>query len=544
MWKTRRLHKNGIQDPKKDPKQDKNREPGIKEKGTTAASKAKVGKKAVVRAGRAGHQSGMNGTSGKQTRHMATVRRTPSGTIHSKVIMARKNPISKKRCPGMRIKKYTGRAITPFFISVQQTWGGAMEDDRPLQKTISSPAKNLAGYRSPVGYSVFGPPGLFMTASDRGGGEHPPGRGLHFTPGLVCGGCKDEYSTNEIFYMPNFTCYYPPNRSCGRGRARPGIPVKISTRPKSSSLLAIGKHDLQWGNVEPHNRMLKTFFHLSSPKVEVVKANMEETPPLNGPNGSPLLSGGDIESNPGPHHRGFRGEKRCTFPLAKGSKRQPRLDKWLTRWNDHPPVLTSTNPPELPEMTRDRAGEGTPEPQGEAQSTMSAPLEGQSPNPLGPQNPTPDPGWRTVGHGEEIHPPLPQTKGPTQVELSDNLVPTLMETRDPPGNTSTVCPRPNISLWKVAPPPLCKTVDYKVAPWLIPKALSHLECTTLALDAFASAHNAVCPTYWTEAEDAFAQPWRRWAPIWANPPLTNWREYSTRSLWRAPTWYSSAGGGG
>ena len=89
---------------------------------------------------------------------------------------------------------------------------------------------------------------------------------------------------------------------------------------------------------------------------------------------------------------------------------------------------------------------------------------------------------------------------------------------------------PNTSLWKVAAPPPCKTVDYKVAPWLIPKALESLGCTGLALDAFASNHNAVCPIFWTKATDAFVQPWKRWAPIWANPPFDNMEKVHRKIL--------------
>ena len=186
-------------------------------------------------------------------------------------------------------------------------------------------------------------------------------------------------------------------------------------------------------------------------------------PPLNGPNSSPLLSGGDIERNPGPPNRRLPNQNRSAGALASENRKQPKISQWLLRKPTRPIFNGQTPTPEADTTTSDQAGSPTPEVR-HAQ--------------LNVENATP----ATVSLGDQGTPP-------------------------------TVGPRPNISLWRVAPPPPCKTVDYKVAPWLIPKALDHLQCTSVALDAFASAHNAVCDSYWTEATDAFAQPWRRWAPI-------------------------------
>ena len=69
-----------------------------------------------------------------------------------------------------------------------------------------------------------------------------------------------------------------------------------------------------------------------------------------------------------------------------------------------------------------------------------------------------------------------------------------------------------------------------MAPWLIPPALEHLQCTGLALDAFAAPHNAVCPRFWTEIPDAFQQSWSRWLPIWANPPFDQMRRVHDKIL--------------
>jgi phage N-6-adenine-methyltransferase len=59
------------------------------------------------------------------------------------------------------------------------------------------------------------------------------------------------------------------------------------------------------------------------------------------------------------------------------------------------------------------------------------------------------------------------------------------------------------------------------------------------LDAAASADNALCPQYFTEADDALTQDWSSYESVWCNPPygreLHRWMEKGYTESRKGPT---------
>ena len=67
--------------------------------------------------------------------------------------------------------------------------------------------------------------------------------------------------------------------------------------------------------------------------------------------------------------------------------------------------------------------------------------------------------------------------------------------------------------------------DYQPHPAIFRQVLvAFLEagCPHPHVDAFAAAHNALLPRFWTETEDAFCQSWWTTQPVWANPPFSQY----------------------
>jgi len=80
------------------------------------------------------------------------------------------------------------------------------------------------------------------------------------------------------------------------------------------------------------------------------------------------------------------------------------------------------------------------------------------------------------------------------------------------------------------PPPDWGEEDYAVLPDLVQEACSRLGIPPVR-DAFATPINRRFPTFWTKAEDAFAQAWEypNAGALWANPPLSRLDEVVTKA---------------